>query len=67
MPKAKIEPIEEAVTELRAIKQLLILALVRDGIRQNHIAKAIGVDEATISRAFPKGLLKTIKSSISEQ
>lgn len=39
--------------ELEDIKRLLILALLRDGVGQGDIAKALGVSQPTISRMFP--------------
>lgn len=62
MTKPKTETVDPVVSELSAIKQLLMIALLRDGVQQKHIAKALGVSNATISRALPKGLLKAIKS-----
>jgi DNA-binding transcriptional ArsR family regulator len=39
--------------ELEDIKRLLMLALLRDGVSQGDIAKALGVNQSTISRMFP--------------
>jgi predicted XRE-type DNA-binding protein len=39
--------------ELEDIKKLLMLGLLRDGISQADIAKALGVNQSTISRMFP--------------
>lgn len=39
--------------ELEDIKRLMILALLRDGVPQGDIAKALGVSQPTISRMFP--------------
>jgi DNA-binding transcriptional ArsR family regulator len=39
--------------ELEDIKRLLMLALLRDGVSQGDIAKALGVSQPTISRMFP--------------
>lgn len=39
--------------ELDDIKRLLMLALLRDGVSQGDIAKALGVSQPTISRMFP--------------
>ncbi|HUW96310.1 MAG TPA: hypothetical protein VMW58_11035 [Anaerolineae bacterium] len=44
--------------ELVAIKQLLVLALLRDGLTQADVGAAIGVDQSSISRMFPKGIAK---------
>ncbi len=63
MAKANTDTSDPVLVELTAIKQLLIIALLRDGVQQKHIARALGVSGATISRGFPKGLLKTIKKA----
>ena len=39
--------------ELEDIKRLLILALLRNGVPQTTIAKALGVSQPSISRMFP--------------
>lgn len=44
--------------ELEAIKKLQILELLDKGFSQNQIALTLGVAQATISRMFPKGVLK---------
>ena len=62
MPKPKEKEADSVLSELTAIKQLMIIALVRDGMQQSQIASAIGVDNATLSRAFPKGLIKSLKN-----
>jgi predicted transcriptional regulator len=42
------------------IRSLLILDLVKKGVKQAQIASALDMDAATISRMFPKGLLKDV-------
>ena len=46
--------------ELRAVKMLLILQALATGCQQKHIAAALGVSEATLSRMLPKGFAKEI-------
>lgn len=46
--------------ELRAVKMLLILQALALGCQQKHIAAALGVSEATLSRMLPKGFGKEI-------
>jgi len=46
--------------ELRAIKMLLILQALASGCQQKHIAAALGVSDATLSRMLPKGFAKEI-------
>lgn len=40
--------------------RLLILNLIRNGVKQREIADAIGMHESTLSRLFPKGLLQKV-------
>jgi hypothetical protein len=46
--------------ELRSVKMLLILQALATGCQQKHIAAALDVSEATLSRMFPKGFAKEI-------
>lgn len=57
------DTLRRVADELAAIKQLLIIALLRDGVQQSQIAGALGVSGATVSRLFPKDLAKTIIKS----
>jgi len=50
----------EVVDELRAVKMLLILQALATGCQQKHIAAALGVSDATLSRMLPKGFAKEI-------
>lgn len=43
---------EQILAELVAIKRLLIYGLMKDGAKQDDIAKALGVDQSQISRMF---------------
>lgn len=47
--------------ELEDIKRLLMLALLRDGVSQGDIAKALGVSQPTISRMFPGKIGEAVK------
>lgn len=58
MPGDNCAETSAMLSELVAIKRLLILALLRDGLTQAEIAAAIGVNQSTISKMFPKGLAK---------
>jgi len=46
--------------EIRDIKMLLILQALAAGYQQKHIAAALGVSDATLSRMLPKGFAKEI-------
>ncbi len=50
----------EIVTELKSVKMLLILQLLRSGVRQSQIAAMLGVSDATMSRMLPKGISKSV-------
>ena len=52
--------------ELEDIKRLLMLALLRDGVSQGDIAKALGVTQPTISRMFP-GRIGTATKRVSSR
>ena len=45
---------------LTHIRSLMILDLIQKGIKQSQIADALEMNAATVSRMFPKGLLKEI-------
>lgn len=51
------------VGEMEAVKKLLMLQLLAFGYKQKHIAAALGVSEATLSRMLPKGLSKDVPRS----
>ena len=46
--------------ELRAVKMHLILQALVSGCQQKHIAAALGISDATLSRMLPKGFAKEI-------
>jgi DNA-binding transcriptional regulator LsrR (DeoR family) len=50
----------ELLRELKAVKMLLILQAMTLGCQQKHVAAALGVSEATLSRMLPKGLGKDL-------
>ena len=50
----------EVVDELRSVKMLLILQALATGCQQKHIAAALCVSDATLSRMLPKGFAKEI-------
>lgn len=53
---------DELITEVRAVKKLLILQLLKAEVPQKQIASMLEVSEATMSRMIPKGAGKTRKS-----
>lgn len=62
MAKSKNGPTDPIAAELAAIKQLLIVSLIRGGVKQKHIAGALGVHESQISRSLPKGFAAAVKN-----
>lgn len=52
--KPRAKKIEDPVArELDAIKRLLILQLYKSGVSQAHVAKALAIDAAELSRVMP--------------
>lgn len=51
---------ESMAEDMHAIKMLLILQALATGCQQKHIAAALGVSDATLSRMLPKGFAKEI-------
>jgi predicted transcriptional regulator len=51
---------EGLAADIRAIKMLMILQLLRSGVRQSQIAAMLGIGEATMSRMLPKGITKSV-------
>ncbi len=49
---------ESLAKDMHSIKLLLILQALALGCQQKHIAAALGVSDATLSRMFPKGFAK---------
>lgn len=50
----------DIATELRSVKMMLILQLLRSGVKQSQIAAMLGISEATMSRMLPKGIAKSV-------
>ncbi|UWU78163.1 helix-turn-helix domain-containing protein [Bradyrhizobium huanghuaihaiense] len=44
------------VQETQWVRKLLMLQVLAAGYKQKHIASALGVSEATMSRMMPKGI-----------
>jgi DNA-binding transcriptional regulator LsrR (DeoR family) len=52
--------IESLAEEMHSVKMLLILQALALGCQQKHVAAALGLSDATLSRMFPKGFAKEI-------
>lgn len=50
----------EMISELKSVKMLLILQLLKSGVKQSQIAAILGISEATMSRMLPKGISKSV-------
>ncbi len=59
-PAASKDPIAK---ELEAIKRLLMLSLLKEGVAQNVIALALQMDPADLSRMMPVRKIKKAVSS----
>jgi DNA-binding transcriptional regulator YdaS (Cro superfamily) len=46
--------------EMEWVRKLLMLHALTAGCKQKHLASALGVSEATLSRMMPKGFAKEI-------
>jgi DNA-binding transcriptional regulator LsrR (DeoR family) len=57
---------DEVASELHALKMLMILQLLRQGVKQGQIAAVLGVSDATISRMLPTGIAKALSKSTTE-
>ena len=53
--------VQKIAADLDAIKKLMILSLVQKGLKQKELASVLNVDEAILSKMFPRGLLKQVK------
>jgi hypothetical protein len=48
------------IQELQWVRKLLMLQALASGYKQKHLAAALGVSNATISRMIPKGFTKDV-------
>jgi hypothetical protein len=63
MTNGKQATLEEVQEELGIANRLMIVSLIRGGIQQKDVAGAVGVSEGSLSKMFPKGLLKRVARS----
>ena len=54
---------ERLLEEISAVKMLLILQLLNQGVKQRAIAATLGVSDATVSRMLPKGIKASSKQA----
>jgi predicted XRE-type DNA-binding protein len=50
------ENLKTLIQETQWVRKLLMLQVLATGYKQKHIASALGVSPATMSRMMPKGL-----------
>ena len=50
---ANLDPL---LSELMAIKRLMVFDLLRSGVTQEQVAKALGTGQSQVSKMFPGGL-----------
>jgi len=46
------EVLERIATDIEMVKRLLVAALMRDGMSQETVARALGVNQSSVSRMF---------------
>lgn len=54
------EDVKVLLQEMRWVRKLLMLQALAVGYRQKHLAAALGVSNATMSRMMPKGIAKEV-------
>jgi predicted XRE-type DNA-binding protein len=54
---------DEVAEELRCLKMLMVLQLLRQGVKQAQIAAVLGISETTMSRMLPTGIAKAVSKS----
>ncbi|MHA6318202.1 hypothetical protein ACXYN8_11115 [Altererythrobacter sp. CAU 1778] len=47
---------QNLIAEMKDVKLLLIMQLLRDGVTQSQIARTLGISDAKLSKMLPKGL-----------
>lgn len=52
--------VEKETDRLTSVEKLLVLLLLRQGLKQDHVAAAVGMHRTSLSRAFPKGVLAQV-------
>lgn len=45
---------------LSSMQKLLVLSLIRQGLKQDHVAATLGIHRTSLSRCFPKGVLAEV-------
>lgn len=58
MPAKKREPVDPLLVELRQVRGLLTLLLLKSGASSDEIGAATGVGASTVRTAFPKTKFK---------
>jgi predicted transcriptional regulator len=54
--------IDQIAGDVETIKKFMVIDLISRGYSQDELAKLMGVDQTTVSKMFPGGLLKKAKS-----
>lgn len=65
-PELSEDNLQTLVQEMQWVRKLLVLQVLASGYNQKHIAAALGVSEATMSRMMPKGLPVFRNANIAE-
>jgi hypothetical protein len=59
--------LDDVVVQIEAVKRLLVLLLMKSGSSQGEIARALGVNQATVSRHFGIGEVAPLTVALSGQ
>lgn len=57
------ENVKTLLQEMQWVRKLLMLQALATGFKQKHLAAALGVSDATMSRMLPKGFAKDAKET----
>jgi DNA-binding Xre family transcriptional regulator len=61
------DDVKMLLQEMQWVRKLLMLQTLAAGFKQTHLAAALGVSDATLSRMMPKGLSKKLTTGRSKE
>ena len=63
MPKKTETTKDPVLSEVIAIKRLMVLALLRTGASQTEVGAALGVGQSHVSGMFPNAVMKSLRAA----